>query len=551
MVKSLFSRLDGWWQGIYMACIAFPLYNVGAKFSIENYGVNPLIYLCFGSLFASLFLLLYSGRGRLALESLRVSDTWWFSFLNLAALSFGTSVFAYVSALQGSILIRVTSVVCFVIVLIMGQSSSKRECLLAMVAFSGVALMFAFLDIESKDKAVLFLLLLGASICQALRQILSEFHKTNISAQTSKEHAMVAGIVSAVSAMMFLCILVTLSIYQTYFGIAFFEGIPHIKDFFSVPSLLCSLIFSGTMIALAVYGEIYASKKISAKYLSSLIALMPMFVLIYECIFTLFTGNKISFSSFDILCMGLLILGNLGISVLAIMNAKNNKETELRAKYIVTSQSNVKHAVELVKSTMRFAQNDMKKVADILGVKESVIIDLIALEEDENYKLSEMNFDTLNKNYYINVSTKDSLTNITNRGNLEQQVINLIYQKDSFGLAFIDLDKFKQINDTLGHEAGDEVLKHVAKLMVESNRFGINARNGGDEFIMICFDDIKATVKRFEEKLAETFIYEQQPLMIKASIGLSYSQEAKDLDSLLQIADKNMYKVKQERKKND
>ncbi|PPR09751.1 MAG: putative diguanylate cyclase YedQ [Proteobacteria bacterium] len=534
-------RFDGWLHGLYMACIAFPLYNIGAKYAIEQYQASPLVFLCFSSLFSSLFLLLFAGRGTLALKSIRTLDTWVFSFLNLAALSFGLSLLVYVSALQGSILIRLTSFVCFVIAVIMGQSTNRREFFFSMVAFSGIALLFMNLDLTKEQKAIALLLLVGASLCQALRQLLSEFHKTNIQAKSTKESARVAGVVSSVSALVLVFSLLFISIYQKAFGVVILKSAPDILDFFNLGTIICAAVV-GLFYAGAVYSEFYASKRISAKYLSAMIALMPMFVLIYEVLVNFILSKPIVLDKIDVISLALLVLGNLGIAITAIIEMKRGKETELREKYIVASDENIKYAIELVKSTMVFTHNDIKETIRLLGIDESVIVDLLALEDGETSSLSKLQFHTINKNYYLGVSTKDSLTKINNRGALEQKVKDILYRKEKFSLCFIDLDKFKPINDIYGHDVGDEVLKHVADLMLSINPKGINGRNGGDEFIMICFDNsIESKVDKFREQLSKVFAVNDISIKINASIGIAQSDGKMLLDELIKLADEKMY----------
>lgn len=545
---SIFKKFDGWLHGLYMACIAFPLYNIGAKVAIEQYSAHPLVFLCFGSLFSSLFLLVYAGRGTLAINSIKTIDTWVFSFLNLAALSFGLSLLVYVSALQGSILIRLTSFVCFALALIMGQSTTKKECFFSAVAFIGIAILFLSLPLEVEQQAIALLLLFGASLCQALRQLLSEFHKTNNQAKSTKENARVAGVVSSVSALVLTLLLLSFAIYQKAFGVVIFKSAPTVTDFFNIGTIGCAFIFVGIFSAISKYCEFYAAKKISAKYLSAMIALMPMFVLIYEFSFNYILGNSIAVSKIDLLSLALLIAGNLGIAVSAIIEMKKNgKETELREKYITASEDNVEYAINLVKSTMSFTNNNIARTVELLGVEEKIIIDLLAAEDATQVSISKLQFHTLNKNYYLGVSIKDSLTKVNNRGALEQKIEEVLYKKEKFDLCFIDLDKFKAINDMYGHDVGDEVLKYIANIMLKVNAKGINGRNGGDEFVMVIFKDAEKVVEQFKKHLAKVFKYNNISVSLVASIGIVKSNGKLGLDDLIKLADENMYNQKKTR----
>jgi drug/metabolite transporter (DMT)-like permease len=329
-MQAFFNRFDGWWQAFYVACFSYPLYNLGAKIAISEYSVSPLIFLCFGSLSSSLFLLIIAGRGRLAMRSIRTIDTWLFSFLNLSAVAFGVSLMVYVSALQGSVLIRFSAIACFFIAFVMGQRTTKKEVLFTLISFSGLALMFINLDIGKDEKAISLLLLFGAGLCQALRQLLSEFHKTNNMARTLKENLRVTGVVSSISSLSFVFILFSLSLYQYILNINVITIVPNIKEFFSLPALVCAFIFVGFLSAGSKYCEFYATKTISAKYYSSIVAIMPIFVLIYSYIYESFKADvNWGISNVDILAMLMVIGGNLSIAIFAIRDSKKAKTSKL------------------------------------------------------------------------------------------------------------------------------------------------------------------------------------------------------------------------------
>jgi diguanylate cyclase (GGDEF)-like protein len=118
-------------------------------------------------------------------------------------------------------------------------------------------------------------------------------------------------------------------------------------------------------------------------------------------------------------------------------------------------------------------------------------------------------------------------------------------------LAFLDVDNFKDINDSFGHEEGDKVLKEVVKLLKSTLReIDIICRMGGDEFLLIFPDSslkeallIKGRLNRDLTKLNQTL---KKPYKIDLSIGLSeYNPDnPQSADELIRIADKNMYEDK-------
>ncbi len=152
-------------------------------------------------------------------------------------------------------------------------------------------------------------------------------------------------------------------------------------------------------------------------------------------------------------------------------------------------------------------------------------------------------------------STHDPLTGLPNRNllqdRLEQAVQLAQRQVSKVVLAFIDLDNFKVINDSLGHAAGDELLIEIAARLRQVLR-GVDtvARYGGDEFVLIMGDqasceDTRHLLERVLSSIQEPLALAGHALRINCSIGVSvYPDDAQDLDSLLRVADVAMYHAK-------
>lgn len=167
----------------------------------------------------------------------------------------------------------------------------------------------------------------------------------------------------------------------------------------------------------------------------------------------------------------------------------------------------------------------------------------------------------------------DSLTNLPNRllfqDRLHLAIAHAQRYKHLLGLLFVDLDNFKRINDTLGHQAGDLLLKEVAVRLTESVRSTDTvthqsladsevtiARQGGDEFTILLTEISHASLaavvaKRFLETLTRPFIIVDHEVFITASIGIAlYPVDGENLDSLFKNADIAMYEAKSRGKNN-
>lgn len=153
------------------------------------------------------------------------------------------------------------------------------------------------------------------------------------------------------------------------------------------------------------------------------------------------------------------------------------------------------------------------------------------------------------------LTAHDTLTGLPNRAVLFDRLTQLILyaerQKQRFSLLYIDLDRFKEVNDTLGHHAGDELLQTLGKRMVQTvRRQDTVARLGGDEFVMLLPETPSRSALTVAEKLIRAI---QQPVSTEhvhnyrpeLSIGIAtYPHDGTRADVLLRNADTAMYSAK-------
>ncbi len=154
----------------------------------------------------------------------------------------------------------------------------------------------------------------------------------------------------------------------------------------------------------------------------------------------------------------------------------------------------------------------------------------------------------------FNKAIKDSLTKFYNKEYMLDYVIKLYKkaQRENFPflLVFLDVDNFKNVNDTYGHEKGDEILKQIAKFIKDSFRdYDTFVRYGGDEFIVIfeireknCLQKMSKLLEKLNERIKTKF----KKYNLSVSFGMALSSEAKDIHKLIEIADMRMYQMKKE-----
>lgn len=152
------------------------------------------------------------------------------------------------------------------------------------------------------------------------------------------------------------------------------------------------------------------------------------------------------------------------------------------------------------------------------------------------------------------LATKDALTGIHNRRFLFEAgktvFANAKREHLSLAVAMIDIDFFKKINDSFGHDGGDMVLKHVARLLrANCRQSDIVARMGGEEFTILAFNMDAAAVDGFFEQLranieSETIIRAAKKIPVTVSIGVCHGL-GDSMDGMLKLADDMLYRAKQ------
>jgi diguanylate cyclase (GGDEF)-like protein/PAS domain S-box-containing protein len=189
------------------------------------------------------------------------------------------------------------------------------------------------------------------------------------------------------------------------------------------------------------------------------------------------------------------------------------------------------------------ARASISKLAEENGMTFTVILNDITLQKENEERIR-----------YL--AHYDVLTGLPNRvlfnDRLEQAIAEAARRHRIVGLILLDLDRFKIINDTLGHGAGDALLQNVARRLVGSvRRDDTVARLGGDEFAVILSDvaqpgDVARVARMILEGFAPPFTVLGRELFMAASLGISlYPLDGREIDILLKNADVAMYRVKE------
>ena len=159
------------------------------------------------------------------------------------------------------------------------------------------------------------------------------------------------------------------------------------------------------------------------------------------------------------------------------------------------------------------------------------------------------------------LADRDSLLPVQNRRAFVRELTRSMARVERYGkpssIVYIDVNDLKKINDNFGHVAGDEALKHVAKVLVDNVReIDQIGRLGGDEFCVILDEADTNSAKEKADELARAitdspFIFDNQNLIVNVAVGVYTITGSEDVSQALAEADKDMYENKRQIKKND
>lgn len=229
----------------------------------------------------------------------------------------------------------------------------------------------------------------------------------------------------------------------------------------------------------------------------------------------------------------------------------NEKQVIARSNYPYNANARyVEHAIQIHNAKWYFRLSPIREWYELpetwIFILCTMIVSILAAS------LFRHNYDLKIVKYELEQMTqKDTMTGLLNRRGLFSKLEELTGQDSSpFVLCYLDLNNFKDINDTYGHLAGDRVLKKFADTIANNiEKSNLSARIGGDEFILIFNntndpEQVKKTIKSLVQKME---LIEPMESGISFCVGTAvYPDDSRSVDELLSIADSKMYEMKKQ-----
>jgi len=535
------------------------LLGVGAKVMQGN----AIVYSCTAFTTGSLILLFYAGPGPLVKESMRSLDTWFYGITLLISYSLSFVLYSYVSSTEGTLLQRFSMIISLLIGwFFLSRRPGLGQVIGAVLVVLGICLII--LGISSSIRAMVFLLMTIFSLFLAARIFAAEYHKPHIQAiekfnYDPKARARVVGCVIFVISTMFALLTFSIAFVQSIGDQSLLiKGLPVLSDFFNTGNIVLGLLAGAFILAPMLVIEFNSSHDIKTESYLALTSLAAVSTWFWESVTSSLTGLSLgSFLATDVVACILITIG--GICVAILKPDKDDLDKSELGGYLTREMQDL-DAVSETRNIVFYAlesyANDMAETAFKLGIPVGVI-KAVLKDKSRTLAFSPWILKVVEKNYRNNVANVDVLTGLLNRNAFIAELKEASQKFEELTLLFIDLNKFKPINDTYGHDAGDLVLSGTARRLQKlfKNK-SVITRWGGDEFCVLVFDVNKEKVakklKYINLILEKPFEYNENLISVSSAIGLaSFPEDSGCIESLVSIADARMYQNKNKGFNND
>jgi diguanylate cyclase (GGDEF)-like protein len=396
-----------------------------------------------------------------------------------------------------------------------------------------------------------------AGVFQSLRIFIAELHRPNKQAaqDTSiKTRCRVIGYVMFVITLIFGSLVIFASFMHNYIPVEYKNNfVVSTADLFSYQSILTGFIMGIFIYTPIRFLEFSSSEKIKTENYLTVTALSFFSTIFWEWSTSSFTGLSLKeFSEKEFIAGLIITLAALVMSLSKIFLKNNTQDT---SKYLKKETQHIEDVLEtrdIIANSLEHFNTSVSKSAKALNIPEKVIHQILD-DHDKVFAFNEATLKQVARSYRKNIANSDALTGLLNRNGFMSALKTASYESTRLSLFFIDLNKFKPVNDEFGHKAGDLVLKTIADRL--RNIFpdkSLITRLGGDEYcILLLNEDKKSAISKINiitQILEKDIIYKNNTINISGSIGLaSYPEDTSKPQELIELADKQMYTQKSER----
>lgn len=525
----------------YLVLTSFQV--VFSRFAITEFSISPSVSIILALMIGSFVQLAYAGYGYglFFTKTLKDGYTWLYTIMQLVMNIAGIYVLVYITTTEAFLLQRLSIIVSLVLgFLFLSRQVKVTDFIGISLILFGIGLVLSGFD---KVTAITVMLLVTiAGFMSAGRALISEVHPIYSQARNNEERIRCTGVITLVSSFLFLVFIFTLSLLKSFAGadvdIQLINWAPNLDEFLNRYNFYYGVIIGFFVIPLDTWLFFRKNNLLTSEISMMTTAFMPLVILCMEFTFSVFGLLDIrSITSIDLIAGAIIMLGAVYLMAVRLYSSKPKLSRKEKAF--------LKDAKVLVLAGLEFTNGNKNKLSKVLSISPK----LISLILDNKAILKPSDINKIRKNFTEKIALFDSLTGLQNRIHFKASIQELKHSKN-VSLLFLDLNKFKPVNDAYGHDAGDELLKKVAQRLHKKYPNYFVTRFGGDEFCLLLNSVAKAKALEIAQEVRDLIKkpYKlelagvKEKISISASVGVAnYPQDVKSVDELIKLADQKMY----------
>jgi len=523
-------------RGLSYAIICVLLYATFSIFFkiVSSLELHSMLFITISMLFASIALLIKGGHNKLIFEAMASISTWVYSISFVLIFIFSIELLKYISATEMILVSRLNIIISLVFALIVLKRNTLEQGVWGLPPIV-LGLILVFSQIENSLYYVLGLGILS-SIAKSAYFFSIELNKTGYKTKNYLDDFGILGFILGVSTLIALAFMLIGTTITANMGIET-RIFPTYSDYIN-PTLFGLAAGYGLIGFTALrYLEFKSIQSIKSELFMCLITLVPLITLAFESCASFFglLDSTVNITPPLLLANILIISGGILVVILKVLGQELTDEKDKQA------------VLQTVRATEVFADNDLEKTAKTLGVNTKKIEEIL---NNENFSILKSEFKTIQDNFNKNVAMSDHLTGLCNRLDFISKLKH-IDKRSEASVFFIDLNKFKPVNDNHGHDAGDFILITVARRLENLFKDSVLTRMDGDEFCLLVKNintkSSEKMIQQIQNEIARVYHYQGTEINISASAGFAnYPQHAASPVELLKIADEMMYNEKKD-----
>lgn len=541
-----------WFWACFNIFFIWSFGSICSGFSSQVLGINPVVYVSTIFLSCSIILLLYAGPGLHATSVLRSFQAWGYGFSLILSFIASFGLFSQVTPAEGELLQMFTAILSVIVGWVFFNRVPNVLQVLGMgMILIGIYLVCNNLPIEKLALVVLLIIVLG--IFQSCRSFIGEYFHYVFSTDknTVKDNMRLIGFTFFSIGFFLLLIFLPISYLQTITNTTIHPIIPDLKDFQYFKGIVTGILVGILVIVPARFLEFNSLAKLKTENYLALGAIGPFATMFWQRITQPFTGlNLTEFTSDDIIAACFITAGGLTMVISkTIFKARDKDILNEYMDYISQNTNHIEDTHSIALNTLKFYDSNKSEASDILNIPILVLEEMIKGEKSVKNKYLKQ----ITRIYRKEIVTKDTLTKLNNRMALQEVFAKIDRQDKDYTIIYMDLNKFKSINDTFGHEYGDETLQVISNRIKDFEDGKTKAfRLGGDEFLIVTKvtkeKSINKLTNSLKTEICRPFVLSKIDMVVNVgvSIGVAISRHYPDLKpkELLTIADESMYKEK-------